>query len=146
MKSVKTLSLMLMILSGAVYMSSCNKSTSAPATIVGTWTGVSEEQKLTVNGALRYDTVAQVPTGQIVIIFTADGNYVQLSPNHELGGAYTYTGTTLSLFDTSSSANIWRHYPVTTLTSNKLAIVALLDTISQTPIDSMSSVTLNLSK
>ena len=146
MKSIKMLSLLSIILVGAIYMSSCNKSTTAPATIVGTWTGTTEEQKLTVNGTQKYDTMIQLSTGQIVLIFTADGSYVQLGSNQALGGAYTYTGNTLSLFDTSHAANVWRRYPGTTLTSNKLSIIASVDTISFTPIDSISSLIVNLSK
>jgi hypothetical protein len=143
---IKTNLLLLTLLSGIIYLAACNKSSSAPASLIGTWAAVSEEERLTVHGVVKFDTVILVPVGQNVLTFTADGYYVQLTGHGMSGGPYTYTGTKLSIFDTSNGSNIWRPYTVSTLTGNKLSMIVVVDTVSLSPIDSIGMIIANYAK
>ena len=129
---------LLALITATIYLAGCNKSTTTPATIVGTWGITSEEQKLFINGTAKFDTVIPTTPGQTALTFSADGYYLELTGHNQYGGAYTYTGGVLSLFDTAYGANRWVPYTVSTLTENKLSLIVAKDTISVSPIDSIT--------
>lgn len=121
-----------------IYLAGCSKSANTPATIVGTWGIVSEEQKLFINGTAKFDTVIPTTAGQTALTFTADGYYLELTGHNQYGGPYTYNNNVLSLFDTAYGASRWVPYSVSTLTENKLSLIVARDTISLSPIDSIA--------
>jgi hypothetical protein len=128
---------LLALITATIYLSGCNKTTTTPATIVGTWGIASQEEKLFINGTVKFDTVVLTPPGQTALTFTADGYYLELTGHNQYGGAYSYTGGVLSLFDTANGLNKWIPYSVSTLTENKLSLIVARDTISLAPIDSI---------
>jgi hypothetical protein len=114
--------ILLLLLAPLIYMSSCSKTASTPASIIGTWSATTQRQQLLINSIVKYDTTISVPAGSEVYSFTADGYYTIFTPSGTFGSGYILNGSTLSLFDTSSSIDKWYSVQVTTLSPHSLAL------------------------
>ena len=139
-----------MLLASLIYIASCSKSTPAATTVApsltGTWGVVTQGEKLTVNGVLRYDTTINSPLGSGAFTFAANGYYVEYYPGGFLGGAYTYSGNALALFDSAGGANKWINLTVDTLTANTLTFQETVDSIKNGGLDSVFYVIFNLTR
>ncbi len=99
---IKTTLLSAVILCLALFVSGCHKTaTATPVSIVGSWSASTNRIQEIAGTHIFIDTTVQVPAGQSIITFDSQGYFLQLSPGHSEGGAYTLYGSTLTLIDTS---------------------------------------------
>jgi hypothetical protein len=144
---IKHTTLMIAALACIIYLAGCSKSTtSPPASIVGTWGLNSQEIKVQVNGVTKYDSTTITPLGSGAFTFAPNGYYAEYYGGGILGGAYTYTGNTLSIFDTVNGNNKWIPLTVTSLTAGALSFKEKLDSIQSGGLDTVSYIVFNLTR
>ena len=121
-EKIKTTLLLTALVSCIIYIAGCKKSPAPPASIVGAWTASTVTGKTYVNNALVFDTTIPFSSTPFAITFNSNGFYTELTGSAIIGGAYTYTGNVLSIFDTVAQANIWEKLSISNLTANNLSI------------------------
>jgi hypothetical protein len=120
---IKTVLLLISLLSCIIYISSCKKSAAATAaSIVGAWTQSSTTTRLYANNILTYDSTVPYTGTPNAITFNSNGFYTELTHSSYSGSAYTFAGNVLSIFDTIGQADIWQKLYVSTLTENTLSL------------------------
>lgn len=102
----------------------CKKNNPVPAaaSIVGTWGVNSSTVQLLVNGTSTYDTTYQYPAGVNVYTFMANGYYTYQASGTSITSGYVFTGSTLSLYDTSGHRDSWTIVQVINLNANSMTL------------------------
>jgi hypothetical protein len=104
----KTTLLCLTLICGAIYFTSCNKGSSTPpASIVGAWSAAGMEVKGEVGSSVKQDTTYSATLGPAAFIFTAGGYYTVVTGSGNGGGVYSFSGSSLSILDTSQAHGVW---------------------------------------
>ena len=128
--TIKTTLLFVTLIVGCIYLAGCKKNA---ATIVGVWTEETQSIETDSQGmVIRDTTIKALSLSAMVVTFDANGTYSSQSLTGGIGaGTYKYTGSKLTLIDTSNSTT--QVVNVTLLTNNALSI-EMVDTTRLSPL------------
>jgi hypothetical protein len=138
----KTLSLLLAVMTVAVWLMGCSKSN--PTSIVGVWTTTSGSKVSMVSHNITDDSTYQISGASVlhgILTLSSNGRF-NFAHAFSESGLYTYADDMLTLIDTNFAGK--RLYKNVSLNSDVLSLQTI-DTISINPL-TMTIYTINFSK
>jgi hypothetical protein len=103
------------------------------ASIVGSWSLTSVNERLYVGNSVIVDTtLSNYNSSPVDITFLANGFYTTLSNGQLKQGVYTFSGSTLRIFDTTYAYNYWYSLHVSKLDAHNFSFLDTTEVLHDT--------------